>query len=354
MSDTIPLAAVFPVLGTGLPREALAALPTPVRKTRFELEGSKRLLFIKCDDKTGDLYGGNKVRKLEFLLHRARMKGCRRVATFGAVGSHHALATALYAHKLGFACTCFLSHQKRSPAIPGTLNMLLQNNTEIVRFGGNYSQRLATLRKHLWGRGAWVIPAGGSSWLGTIGFVNAGLELALQVDAGELPAPDRLYVAAGTLGTVAGLAVGLALAELPTEIHAVRVTEMSYSGEKLLRQLIHKTVHMMRRFDPSIPKNLAQRVKIRVRHSFFAGGYAHSNEATDFAVSFAQNNLGLKLEPTYTGKTMAALLADIRSERDSGGKFLFWNTYNSVPLAATATTLPEQNELPDDFRSYFS
>lgn len=354
MSDTIPLATAFPLLGTGLPREALGELPTPVRELHFDFDGSEQLLFIKCDDKTGDLYGGNKVRKLEFLLHKARMKGCRRVATFGAVGSHHALATALYARKLGLTCTCFLSHQKRSAAIPGTLNMHLHNNSEIVRFGGNYAQRIATLRKHLWHRGAWVIPAGGSSWLGAIGFVNAGLELALQVDAGELPAPDRIYVAAGTLGTVAGLAIGLALAELPTEIHAVRVTETTYSGENLLRQLVHKTVHMMRRIDPSIPHNLVDRVKIKVRHSFFAGGYAQTDDATDFAVSFAQKNLGMKLEPTYTGKTMAALLADIRTESNAAGKNLFWNTYNSVPLAATATKMPEQNELPHEFRCYFS
>jgi D-cysteine desulfhydrase len=354
MSDTTPLAAAFPLLGTHLPREVLAALPTPVRELHFNFEGSEQLLFIKCDDKTGDLYGGNKVRKLEFLLHKARMKGCRRVATFGAVGSHHALATALYARKLGLACTCFLSHQKRSPAIPGTLNMHLQNNTEIVRFGGNYAQRIATLRTHLWGRDAWVIPAGGSSWLGAVGFVNAGLELALQVHAGELPPPDRLYVAAGTLGTVTGLAIGLALADLPTEIQAVRVTETSYSGENLLRQLIHKTVLMLQRIDPSIPQHLADRVNIKVRHSFFAGGYAQSDDATDFAVSFAQKNLGMKLEPTYTGKTMAALLADLRTERGAAGKSLFWNTYNSVPLTATAKTLPEQNELPVEFRSYFS
>jgi 1-aminocyclopropane-1-carboxylate deaminase/D-cysteine desulfhydrase-like pyridoxal-dependent ACC family enzyme len=354
MSDTVPLAAAFPLLGARLPREALAALPTPVRESHFDFEGSERLLFIKCDDKTGDLYGGNKVRKLEFLLHKARMKGCRRVATFGAVGSHHALATALYARKLGLACTCFLSHQKRSPAIPGTLNMHLQNDTEIVRFGGNYAQRIATLRTHLWGRDAWVIPAGGSSWLGAVGFVNAGLELALQVHAGELPPPDRLYVAAGTLGTVAGLAIGLALADLPTEIQAVRVTETSYSGENLLRQLIHKTVLMLRRIDPSIPQHLADRVNIKVRHSFFAGGYAQSDDATDFAVSFAQKNLGMKLEPTYTGKTMAALLADLRTERGAAGKNLFWNTYNSVPLTATAKTLSERRDLPVEFRSYFS
>ncbi len=353
MPNADPLKTQFPALGRHLRKESLAVLPTPVRQVAFEFAGGDYRLYVKCDDMTGEIYGGNKVRKLEYLLRRARDRSRRHIGTFGAVGSHHALATALYARHLGLSCTCFLSHQIRSPSVPLTLKMHVRNNTDVVRYGGSYANRISILREHLWHKNAWVIPAGGSSWLGAIGFVSAALEIAEQIEAALLPRPDKLYVAAGTLGTVAGLAVGLALAGLPTEVHAVRVTEPAYSGEKLLHRLIHKIVDMMRRLDPSIPQDLPERVNVRVRHSFFAGGYAHSNDATDFAVRFAQENMGLTLETTYTGKAMAALLADIRSAKNERPEILFWNTYNSVPLPATEMERPARGELPDEFMSYF-
>ena len=354
MPDADPLIANFPLLGETLRKVSLANLPTPVRQVQFDLAGISCSLHIKCDDATGDLYGGNKVRKLEYILRRAHDKNRSRVATFGAAGSHHALATALYARKLGLPCTCFLSHQKAAPSIPLTLKLHVQNKTDIVRFGGNYAQRIGTLREHLWNQNAWLIPAGGSSWLGAIGFVSAGLELAAQINSGELPQPDKLYVAAGTLGTVAGLAIGLALAELPTEIEAVRVTEPDYSGEPLLIHLIDKIVQMMRRIDATIPQDLAGRTKVKLRHSFLAGGYAHSDDATDFAVRFAREHMGLTLETTYTGKAMAALLADIRTSQGGPLRILFWNTYNSVPLTATVEPPFERGALPQEFLTYFS
>ena len=354
MSDRNALETRFPLLGEHFRREKLAVLPTPVIERRLKHKGSRHTLHIKCDDQTGEIYGGNKTRKLEYLLHKARARNRKRVATFGAVGSHHALATALYAHKLGFGSTCFLSHQKRVPSIAEALDMHLRNDTEIVRFGGNYAKRIATLRKYLWNRGAWVIPAGGSSWLGAIGFVNAGLELAGQVEAGELPQPDRIYVAAGTLGTVAGLAIGLALAGLATEVHAVRVTEPAYSGADLLDRLLRKTLTMMQMADPTLPSDLSAKLNIRLRHSFFGAGYAHSDAATDLAVELARDELGLSLECTYTGKTMAALLADLAATTRKDQQILFWNTYSSVPMQESSGVAPDDDRLPAAFRSYYS
>ena len=129
----------------------------------------------------------------------------------------------------------------------------LQIGTEIVRYGGAYAKRMKTLREHLWGRSAWVVPAGGSSWLGTIGFVNAGLELAEQVLAGKIDCPDRVYVATGTLGTAAGLGLGLAAAGLGTEVHAVRVSHTSIANEEILHRLVAKTAKMMRLRDETVP-----------------------------------------------------------------------------------------------------
>ena len=98
-----------------------------------------------------------------------------------------------------------------------------------------------------------------------MGFVAAGLELAQQVREGEIPEPDRLYVAAGTLGTAAGLAIGLAVAGSKTTVHAVRVSDRSIANTARLDQLIAKTVLMMRRLDPSVPDDLANQTRIVLR-----------------------------------------------------------------------------------------
>ena len=235
------LAEAWPRLGTQLPKIALADLPTPVEPNVLRLGGEAFDIRIKRDDLTGKLYGGNKVRKLEYLLHRARARGAERIATFGTVGSNHALATALYAKSMGYECSCFLSHQPPTPTTARTLCLHLDNGTEIIRYGGSRASRIATLREHLWHRRTFLIPPGGSNWLGAIGFVAAGLELAAQIDAGAVTAPDRLYVANGTMATAVGLTLGLALAGLTTEVHAIQVTEDFVSSPVAMRRLLEKT-----------------------------------------------------------------------------------------------------------------
>jgi D-cysteine desulfhydrase len=209
------------------------------------------------------------------------------------------------------------------------------------------------LRTHLWNRHAWVIPAGGSNWLATIGFVNAGLELAEQIASGAIGVPDRLYVANGTMATATGLALGLALAGLPTEVHAVRVTEDFVANPDAMRRLMVKTTMLMNRLDPSIPADLAERARYCFREGFVGDGYARTNEATDRAVDVAQNELGLVLETTYTGKAMAAMLQDLGQAATARKSMLFWNTYNSRPLAAGSERPSDVSGLPKEFLRYF-
>jgi D-cysteine desulfhydrase len=351
MSDE--LASAWPRLAARLPRLTLGQLPTPVSAAALRSAAGSREILIKHDDVTGELYGGNKVRKLEYLLGRALDRGAERVATFGTVASNHALATALYARSLGLGATCLLYHQPRTPGCARALNMHLANGSTLVPIGGERAEQVATMRAHLRGRRCWVIPMGGSSWLGTLGFVSAGLELAAQVRRGEIPAPDSLYVANGTMGTAAGLALGLALAGLGTEVQAIRVTAEFVANRTAMRRLMQKTAALMHHVDPGVPGDLADRARYRFRDEFFAGGYAQSNAATDAAVARARDELGLRLESTYTGKAMAALLSDLHSGRLDGRSVLFWNTYNSRPLPAPPDAAPDTPALPKAFRRYF-
>jgi len=353
MEKSGPLQARFPKLGRCLGKVSLTSLPTPVRETDYRYGGQTKPIWIKEDNLTGESYGGNKVRKLEYLLKRAIDKHCTRVATFGAVGSHHALATALYARQLGLDCTSFLSHQTRVASIPATLNSHLRIGTDIVRYGGAYSNRIDTLRKTLRGRKTWIIPAGGSSWLGTIGFVDAGLELAAQIEAKLLPEPHRIYVATGTMSTSAGLGLGLALAGLPIEIHAVRVSHTSIASDAVLERLMLKTATMLNRLDASFPRDLAASANIVLRHDYFADGYALSNAEIDAAILTAETQLGLLLESTYTGKALAAMLGDLNRTSDENARFLFWNTYHSKPLSAASDSPLDKGKLPPEFLRYF-
>ena len=347
------LVNAYPGLSGKLRKVALANLPTPTGIGSIPTAAGGREISIKYDNLTSSYYGGNKLRKLEYLLQRAIDKRASRVATFGSASSNHALATALYAERLELGCTCLLSDQVNTPAVARVLRTLIQCGAEIVRFGGGYRSRVATMRQHVQGRRSWVIPLGGSSWLGTVGYVAAGLEFASQVDAGEIGAPQRIYIATGTMGSAAGLALGLALAGLETEVQAVRVTPETIMNRERLDRLMAKTAVMLNRLGAAVPDDIHRRARIRVRHEFFGDGYAISNPATDAAVAIARDALGLRLEPTYTGKAMAALLHDAAERRYRDASLMFWNTYNSNPLPEMPGAAVDFGRLPAEFLHYF-
>lgn len=349
---TDALANAYPLLGERLRKVPLAKLPTPVYAKEVTTESGARSIAVKRDDVTNPLYGGNKVRKLEYIFQRALDRKATRVATFGAAGSNHALATAILANDIGLECTCFLAHQKRTPKVPYTLNMHRQIGTEIVRYGHSV-EPLPLFREYLQNRNAWVVPLGGSCWFGAVGFVGAGLELAEQVAQGDIPCPARIYIANGTMGSVAGLLLGLAAAELPTEVHAVRVADNAFTNPVILDRLMRKTALLLNRFDPSFDACLADHVRLQWRDDFFAGGYATVDDATANAVTFASDELDLSIETTYTGKAMAALLHDLQVPQYDGEIFLFWNTQSSRVLPVSADRPEPLENIPEEFLRYY-
>lgn len=345
------LSTAFPRIGAKLQRTAIASVPTPVTSHAVSLLSGTRNIMVKHDEATNEIYGGNKVRKLEYLLRRASDRGAQRIATFGAVGSNHALATAIHANRLGFDCTCFLSHQKATPNIPHTLNMHRKLGTELVRWGRS-TDHLNLYRRYLQHRNTWVIPLGGTCWLGAVGFVNAGLELAEQIRRAEIPCPARIYIACGTTGSAAGLALGLAAAQLPTTVHAVQVADNPFSSEDKLRKLMAKTQFILHRLDSSFEATGWQE-RIVWRDEFLAGGYAKVDDATSAAVTAATDSLDLSLETTYTGKAMAAMLHDLRSANYDGDTCLFWNTYNSRELPVSSDRPDAWDIIPEEFARYY-
>ena len=347
----------YPRLAESLVALPLGEWPTTVQAAHpAELPGACAGLWVKRDDRCATPYGGNKVRKLEFLLAQALQKGHDSVFTFGCAGSNHALATAIYAGQAGLHARLLLTPQSNSFFVARNLLMGRWAGAQQVHCATEAQARRTARALELQGRGERLaslrIPGGGSSPLGTVGFVNAGLELAAQVHAGQLPEPDALYVALGTMGTAAGLALGLAAGGLRTRLVLVRVVRADIASPRRFRALYHGAARLLHARDPRFPLAPLDRSRIEVRHEFIGPGYARFTPEGMNALAVAREALDLGLEGTYTGKAFAALLADLRSGRLAGRHVLFWNTYNGHPVPDDALA-GDYRELPAGFHRYF-
>lgn len=346
-----PLFEQFPPLLKAFPHLPLASLPTPVRPLdSLGAAWGGASLWLKDDSVSGPLYGGNKVRKLEFLLGRAQACGARGVVTFGAAGSNHALATAIYARHAGFEAMSILGPQANASFVRKNLLRHGASGARMEHLSYTSSQVAALIggfmRRHREQHGVFphVIPVGGSSPVGCLGFVNAGLELARQVEAGQLPKPGRVYVAAGTLGTSVGLSIGLGAAGMNTRVVAVRVTKPPFCSEAKARALHEGTMALLQQGDPSFPGTAFSKAPFEIRDGFLGEEYAVFTPEGVEAIRQMRELEGCELEPTYTGKALAALEADARGGLLDDAPTLFWNTFSSVHPQSIApgayTSLP--------------
>lgn len=346
-----PLHRAFPALARKLPHVAIATLPTPVTRAT----GTLGALSIKHDGATSTLYGGNKVRKLEYLLGQALSHNCQQVATFGAAGSNHATATAVHARALGLHCISFLSRQRMTPWIADNLRVQVAAGARLVWVDGDRRERERQARAVVRdsGRRTWVIPMGGSSCAGTLGYVNAGFELAAQIHAQQCPLPSAIYVPLGTMGTAVGLAIGLAANGLKLPLVAVRVVHLSVGSDALAQQLFTRTMRILRRLAPKFPALTLQDTGLRIAHQWFGDGYAHATEAAVTAMTYAADHWGLSLETTYSAKTVAALLDDVRAGRGLAASPLYWATYSDAHAGAPPVAADDAR-VPPPLRDYMS
>jgi D-cysteine desulfhydrase len=172
--------------------------------------------------------------------------------------------------------------------------------------------------------GSHWIPAGGSSPRGVLGQVNAGIEIAEQVSAHALPPPDRIVVPLGTGGTVAGLALGLAIAETPIPIVAVRVVPRVVANYAHVRRLIARTARLIERLTSvAIPRPAPRHIQIV--HDYFGGAYGRVTPAGAEVARLCERETGIGIDPTYGAKALAAAVALARAH---GGTTLFWLSFD--------------------------
>lgn len=290
-------------------RVPLGNWPTPVRRLDITSEELGIEVWAKVEDGSGT-WAANKARKLEYLLAEARDCGRKRVFAYGVGSSSWCAAVARYAPEDGFDV-----HIALAGRVPEHLAPLYDEVT---------SRRLPTYASApvvtAWGRlragRAYRLPAGGSGGIGDVGSARAGIEIANAIAAGELPDPTRAFVASGTCGSAAGLAVGMAALSRPVPVTAVRVTPRPLGGSALL----HRRIQRLRK---RLGMDTTSPLEAEVDERFHAPGYGRSNRHSEEARAIAARD-GLELDVTYGAKAFAALVDAART--GASGPLLFLST----------------------------
>ena len=351
---SFPLFELIPRLSEQrLPRVALGQFPTPVEslaRLERELAAGDGDAWVKRDDLTSAVYGGNKVRTLELLFGEARARGHSHVLATGAFGSNHALATALHAPRVGLEPSALLFPQPASQAALDNLRALCESRAALQAVPHWSLLPIAlVLRRYPPGVAApYVMVPGGATPRGALGYVAAGLELGQQVAAGALPAPRRVIVGIGSTCTSAGLLVGLALAahfqlgfgpRTRPRLVSVRVTPWPVTSRFRVLQLASRTARLLHELSfGTVPlfDSAALGSHFEVDGRYLGPGYGEPSMAGNEAAELWQRSGYPALDGTYSAKSAARAVFGLRSRE--AGPTLFWSTKSSAPLPRAAPT----------------
>jgi len=328
----------------GLPRFALTTLPTPLceaTRLRTALGGSSRCptILIKRDDLCGFALGGNKGRKLEFLIADALRSGADTVITTGATQSNHARMTAAAARVAGLKCHLVLTAEDRfgkaTPVLEG--NLLLDhlygttvhyvNDKDHENADG---RKIRELERDLTSAGskAYVIPVGGSNAVGVLGYVLASLELADQLAFAD-PRPSRLYYASGSRGTQAGLVLGAKLCHGSYELHGIAVSGHSAEKTERARRIAREAGELLQLSVPMEDEDFF------TNPNFIGEGYGIPTKESLEAITLLARTEAILLDPSYTGKAMAALISDVRAGKLMPGETVIFLHTGGIPALFT-------------------
>lgn len=317
---------------TRFPRLEFIGAPTPLEYLPRLSDYLGREILIKRDDVTPMAMGGNKLRKHEFLAADALREGADTLITAGAIQSNHVRQTAAVAAKLGLNCIALLENpigtQAENYLTNGNRLLLDYFNVQVemcdaLTDPNRQMEELAT-RVEAQGFRPYVIPVGGSSALGALGYVESALEIAQQCEGAV--SLSSVVVASGSAGTHAGLAVGLE--QLMPDVELIGVTvSRSIADQK------PKVVTLQQAVAESL--ELKANADITLWDDYFAPGYGTPNDEGMEAVKLLARLEGILLDPVYTGKAMAGLIDGISQKRfKDEGPILFVHTGGAPALFA--------------------
>ncbi len=348
----LPLFISYPSL-SAVPHIDLGRFPTPLKALNNLSRMVGTEIWCKDDSKSGDLFGGNKVRKLEFLLADALANKAQAVITVGGAGSNHAVATAAYAHQVGLTAYILLTPQMITRYTRRNLLLDVHFKASIEYFS-NRDLRNSRIISLLNSKQNYFIPVGGSNELGALGFVNAAFELKQQCDEQNMPYPDYIYVPYGSYGTISGLLVGLKAAGMNCKLVGV-CTDEDVDPSTSLKAIIDRARlinNYVRAFDDQFPELPLTEDDISIRLP--GSQYAEVTKETRDAIALMKNEENIQLDTTYSGKAMAALLKDIADNADNirGKRILFWKTYADGEQESLINDV-DYKQLPADLQYYF-
>ncbi len=305
-------------------RKKLAILPTPIHKLERlsnYLNGPE--IFIKRDDLTGLGLGGNKLRKLEFLIGDAMSKNCDTVITGGAEQSNHCRQTAAAAALAGLECHLILGGNEPHKANGNFLLDLLFNAK--IHWTGEYrkGEKIPDISKELGkqGKNVYTIPYGGSNAIGALGYVYAVKELKIQMERYDLDF-DTIVFATSSGGTHAGMTIGKRVFNLNPEIYGIKIDKDEIDNLKykeLLQKLCNK-ISVILNIEPI-------NYNFNVNENFLGEGYGVVGNLEREAVNLCAKLEGIIVDPVYTGRAFGGMIDLVRKKYfKKGQKILFWHT----------------------------
>jgi 1-aminocyclopropane-1-carboxylate deaminase/D-cysteine desulfhydrase-like pyridoxal-dependent ACC family enzyme len=339
-----PLHRFWPQLASRLPRAVLGDFPTPLERLEAIRTGGTPA-YVKRDDLSSPIYGGNKVRTLETLFGAAIAAGQREILAVGAFGSNHALATVLHAPRVGLEPGAILFPQPESWAALENIRetLALARRLIVVPHWSLIPASMLAARR----QGRAIMAPGGATPTGALGYVNAALELAQQLADSGLEPPRRLYLGIGSTCTTAGLLVGFAHAarrrlgflEPPTVV-AVRVTPWPVTSRFRVLSLARRTSRYLAELTGDAALELSAQelgARLEIDGSELGAGYGKPTPNGLRTIDWFTEHTALRLDTTYSAKSAAAFLRAVRARAD--GPHLFWSTKSTAPLPGTAAAL---------------
>ena len=321
---------------SNIPRTKLGFFPTPMYRLDKLSEKLGVNLYIKRDDFTGsNLFGGNKTRKLEFLIGKAAAEGCDYVFTYGAVQSNHAMQTIWAAAKNGIKPVVYLAAvvpvDEKDIKANLLLNRIFDAEVHIIQpeegesFMETEDRSFALGQEHIKrleaeGHKCMNIPVGGADETGSVGYLSGMTEICSQSEALGISF-DYLYHSTGSGGTMAGLTAGKKLLGMDTEIHSISAMEQSPSYAKHWASLANGALALIGE-DPLVTED-----DFIVDTDFYAPGYECPNEGTTNTIKLLAKTEGILVDPVYSGKAFYGMLSDIESGKiPQGSNVLFLHT----------------------------
>lgn len=371
--ERLPLFDRFPALRDSVAWTSIGAWPTPIlHADAFAAAAGIESLYIKREDLSHPDCGGNKTRGLEFLIARGREVGADCFVTFSSAGSHHISKTAWHARRFGIETVAVFVNQPNSAYVRRNIGAALACGARYIP-----ANRLTVVPRTLWAylsesmrrrrrrrgdrasrvdatdtstpqRPVYFIAPGGTTRRSMLGHVNAAFELASQIEAGEMPTPDYIHVVMGSLGTAAGLALGLKLAGLSSRVVGVTVSYPWYCTPGRLARFARRVNRWMRELDPEVPLVEMRRQDFTVINDALGDGYALFTPRGEALARTMYLTHGIRMDGTYTAKALDGMMQFIDQRGLRRATHLFWHTYFEFP---PCTLTPDQ--APNSVRRYF-